>query len=103
MYLRPSLQDLIYTLTPDPNTRLDLTAAVVFQGDLLMEQGCCLLVYPGGAREAWKRTTDKPYDILWGYLHALATVAECEHTRDLPLLSCLSLDFLYFLLQPTQR
>ena len=31
-----------------------------------MEQGCCLLVYPGGAREAWKRTTDKPYDILWG-------------------------------------
>lgn len=31
-----------------------------------MEQGCCLLVYPGGAREAWKRTTDKPYEILWG-------------------------------------
>ena len=33
-----------------------------------MEQGCCLLVYPGGAREAWKRTTDKPYEILWGTL-----------------------------------
>ena len=25
-----------------------------------------MLVYPGGAREAWKRTTDKPYEILWG-------------------------------------
>ena len=34
-----------------------------------MEQGCCLLVYPGGAREAWKRTTDKPYEILWGDNH----------------------------------
>ncbi|CAE8621871.1 unnamed protein product [Polarella glacialis] len=37
--------------------------------DLLMERGHNLLVYPGGAREAWKRTTDKPYALLWGETH----------------------------------
>ena len=50
------------------------------RGDLLMDQGCCLLVYPGGAREAWKRTTDKPYDILWGSFLASSDVL-LTHTQ----------------------
>eukprot|EP00927_Polykrikos_kofoidii_P023532 TRINITY_DN21651_c0_g1_i1.p1 TRINITY_DN21651_c0_g1~~TRINITY_DN21651_c0_g1_i1.p1 ORF type:complete len:565 (-),score=87.11 TRINITY_DN21651_c0_g1_i1:136-1806(-) len=37
--------------------------------DLLMQRGDCILVYPGGAREAWKRTTDPKYAILWGEDH----------------------------------
>lgn len=34
--------------------------------DLLMARGDNLLVYPGGAREAWKRTTDAKYSLMWG-------------------------------------
>mmetsp|Transcript_137581 Transcript_137581/g.325854 ORF Transcript_137581/g.325854 Transcript_137581/m.325854 type:complete len:569 (+) Transcript_137581:21-1727(+) len=54
----PIIGELMYSIGAVDGTRRNC--------DLLMDQGCCLLVYPGGAREAWKRTTDKPYDILWG-------------------------------------
>lgn len=57
----PIIGELMYSIGAVDGTRRNC--------DLLMEQGCCLLVYPGGAREAWKRTTDKPYEILWGENH----------------------------------
>ena len=35
--------------------------------DILMSQGAPLLVYPGGLREAWKRTGDEKYTLdAWG-------------------------------------
>lgn len=37
--------------------------------DLLMAKGENILVYPGGARESWKRTTDDKYAIIWGDHH----------------------------------
>eukprot|EP00929_Paragymnodinium_shiwhaense_P084980 TRINITY_DN4546_c0_g2_i1.p1 TRINITY_DN4546_c0_g2~~TRINITY_DN4546_c0_g2_i1.p1 ORF type:complete len:552 (-),score=107.98 TRINITY_DN4546_c0_g2_i1:153-1808(-) len=37
--------------------------------DLLMKQRHNLLVYPGGARESWKRTTDPKYALLWSDHH----------------------------------
>lgn len=37
--------------------------------DLLMAKGENLLVYPGGARESWRRTTDSKYPIMWGDHH----------------------------------
>eukprot|EP00434_Breviolum_minutum_P008923 symbB.v1.2.007862.t5/scaffold448.1/size203282/14 len=57
----PVIGELMYSIGAVDGTRRNC--------DLLMEQGCCVLVYPGGAREAWKRTTDKPYEILWGENH----------------------------------
>ena len=41
-----------------------------------MRNGQNILVYPGGARESWKRTTDEKYEILWADHHlGFATMA----------------------------
>ena len=35
----------------------------------------CIFVYPGGARETFKRTTDKKYEIIWGNRTGFAEMA----------------------------
>eukprot|EP00658_Telonema_sp_P-2_P082295 TRINITY_DN8674_c0_g1_i1.p1 TRINITY_DN8674_c0_g1~~TRINITY_DN8674_c0_g1_i1.p1 ORF type:complete len:291 (+),score=52.26 TRINITY_DN8674_c0_g1_i1:298-1170(+) len=33
--------------------------------DLLMASGACIFVYPGGARETLKKTSDRKYELMW--------------------------------------
>mmetsp|Transcript_64189 Transcript_64189/g.139631 ORF Transcript_64189/g.139631 Transcript_64189/m.139631 type:complete len:560 (-) Transcript_64189:96-1775(-) len=47
--------------------------------DLLMGRGDNLLVYPGGARESWKRTTDPKYAILWKEHHVGFVLMAIRH------------------------
>jgi len=57
----PVVSELIFGIGAIDGTRRNC--------DLLMNAGENILVYPGGARESWKRTTDPPYGILWGEHH----------------------------------
>uniref|UniRef100_A0A7S1FHX8 Phospholipid/glycerol acyltransferase domain-containing protein n=1 Tax=Noctiluca scintillans TaxID=2966 RepID=A0A7S1FHX8_NOCSC len=43
--------------------------------DLLMSVGENILVYPGGARESWRRTTDEMYSLHWGEHVGFAAMA----------------------------
>jgi len=43
--------------------------------DLLMSKGANLLVYPGGEREAWKKSSDAKYSLLWGDNKGFARMA----------------------------
>jgi 1-acyl-sn-glycerol-3-phosphate acyltransferase len=43
--------------------------------DLLMENKSAIFVYPGGARETFKRTTDKKYELIWGQRKGFAQMA----------------------------
>jgi 1-acyl-sn-glycerol-3-phosphate acyltransferase len=43
--------------------------------DVLMAAKKCLFVYPGGAREVFKRTTDTPYDLMWDGKQGFAIMA----------------------------
>ena len=43
--------------------------------DLLMQTGQAIFVYPGGARETFKRTTDEKYCLIWGDRKGFAQMA----------------------------
>ena len=43
--------------------------------DLLMEAKQAIFVYPGGARETFKKTTDKKYELIWGNRTGFAEMA----------------------------
>ncbi len=43
--------------------------------DLLMETKQAIFVYPGGARETFKRTTDEKYCLIWGERKGFAQMA----------------------------
>jgi len=43
--------------------------------DLLMQNGSAIFVYPGGARETFKKTTDKKYELIWGQRKGFAQMA----------------------------
>jgi len=43
--------------------------------DLLMDAGQVIFVYPGGARETFKRTTDEKYSLIWGNRTGFAELA----------------------------
>lgn len=55
--------------------------------DILMEQGEAVFVYPGGARETFKKTTDKPYEIFWEGHHGFARMAVKHQCTIVPVIN----------------
>jgi 1-acyl-sn-glycerol-3-phosphate acyltransferase len=43
--------------------------------ELLFSHGQCIFVYPGGARETFKKTTDEKYALFWGERLGFAEMA----------------------------
>ncbi len=50
--------------------------------DLLIGKGASVFVYPGGARETFKRTTDAKYQLFWEGKYGFASVA-IQHGVDI--------------------
>ena len=50
--------------------------------DLLLGAGESVFVYPGGARETFKRTTDEKYELFWKNRYGFAAMA-IKHGVDI--------------------
>eukprot|EP00397_Hematodinium_sp_SG-2012_P014974 GEMP01015241.1.p1 GENE.GEMP01015241.1~~GEMP01015241.1.p1 ORF type:complete len:551 (+),score=116.36 GEMP01015241.1:152-1804(+) len=60
--------------------------------DALMESGANLLVYPGGAHEAWKLTTDGKYSLKWDRNPTGFARMAIKHKYAVVCLSCIGIE-----------